>query len=298
MKKSCLSVCLIIFISFALILGGIAFALSPPFQVCAPVSVPADAEDALSQYLLEQLELALDSYSGEENVFVTVGEAELSQVLANSLATQLPRLPKGFNFSGVIVNVNGDIFQAGAKFKFLFFPLGISAKVKIIEEDDNLRLDLLSTQLGRITLSRNLILNRIGKLTDLPLDSDNLSIPIAFEEEGISLASIQALPGQIVIGLRIKDGLIPEIPSSTLDSFQETLPAMSDILIDNPTAAQALAEIENLLSQAKAQDTKVNPLSLKILGDKLYLSLSQEEISKLDGVLSSEVKDLLEQNMD
>jgi uncharacterized protein YpmS len=298
--KSCLTVGLIILLVFVLLIGGLAWALRPPYPVIAPRETEAefDVRTALSGYIMERVELALDNYSGEETLEVSLDQAGLNQVLADALNSQVSGLPSALRFTGAFTKFHEDYVQVGGGFKFLFLHAGLSARMKMHITDGNLELSLLSTHLGRLPLSANFVSNILGKILDLPQDLSAISVtaPIDIAEDmGIAISSLELRSEEILVCLEIDDDLVPEIPDSVVKSFEESLPQVNEVLADNPVAAETLAEIETLLEQAKTEDKQVNPLKLMTLGQKLYSSLSQEELEQLDQVLSDDVKELLVQ---
>ena len=132
------------------------------------------------------------------------------------------------------------------------------------------------------------------------LTSQSLTAPINFDGQslGISLADLELQAQQIFICLNIAEGLIPEIPDTVVESFQESLPEISRVLANNPAASDTLDEIETLLEQSKTDDKKVNPLRLMTLGEELSNSLIEAELQQLNLVLDDEVKALLAQFQD
>lgn len=111
--KKFLTVFLIVILVLGLLIGGLVFALSPPFPVVAPQqSEFAELKPALNAYLMDRAALALDSYSGEGEIDVSLDEAGLSQVLANALASRIDNLPKALNYSGVFMDIRQEYIQS------------------------------------------------------------------------------------------------------------------------------------------------------------------------------------------
>jgi len=302
--KTCLTIGLIVLLVASLLFGGLIFAVRPPFRVIQPQNagaVQGEGQTAFAGYILERFALAYDDYSGEGDIEVLVDQAGLTQVLANALGDEISGLPLGSKFTGVFMNIRQDQIQIGGAFKLLLFPVGISARMHVKIEDGQIVLKLLSTHLGRISLPINFMLKSAGRFVDMPeeLSTLSVSVPIDFEDAELgSISHLELQPQQILIKLQLAPGLIPEISDTMVASFEESLPEMQDILVDNPTALAALEEIQATLNQAKTEDKPVNPLRLLALGEKLHRSLSDQEIKELDGVLDDDIKDLLQQVRD
>lgn len=298
--KSCLTVALIFLLVFVLLLGGLAWALRPPFPVIAPQVTESDADiqTALTDYLLERVGLALDDYSGEGALEVTLDRAGLTQVLADALNSQISGLPSAVKFSGVFTDLNQDYVQLGGGFKVLFLKTGVSARMGVQIVDGNLELNLISVHLGRLPLSANFVLNTLGKHIDLPQELAGLSFPATFdlaEDKSVSISGLELRGEGIVFNLDIEDGLIPDIPNSVVSSLEESLPKVNEVLADNPVASEALEEIEAILEQSKAQDKQVNSLKLMAQGQKLYNSLSPQELEQFEEALPDDLKEFLAQ---
>ncbi len=288
----------IILLVVILIFGGLAFALRPPHKVFAPQGTDDSAEmqTVLTEYIMEQAAVALDGYTGEGDLVVSLEQNGLSQALADALRDKVPGLPGGLKYTGIFTDVHPDYVEIGAGLKLLFIPIGASARLQVTAVQDEIELNLLSVHLGRIRLPLDFFLNATGKYVQLPLDTSTLSTSIPMdlgEEMGITLADLDLEPGNVLVSLQLDEGVIPEIPDETVESFKESIPEMYDVLADNPVAAAALKEIEDIVEQAQADGKKVNPLRLKILAEKLYGSLIEEEFKLLEKVLNDEVKELL-----
>jgi uncharacterized protein YpmS len=183
-----LTVFLIVILVLGLLIGGFVFALRPPFTVVAPKeSEFTELKPALNAYLMDRAALALDNYSGEGDIEISLDEAGLSQVLANALASQIDIFPKALSFTGVFMDIRQEYIQIGGGFKFLIFPVGVSARMQAEIRDGNLVLTVNSAHLGRIPLPLNFVLKTAEKYTELPEGISSLSVSVPLNEEGESI---------------------------------------------------------------------------------------------------------------
>lgn len=300
--KKFLIVLLIVILVLCLLIGGLVFALSPPFPVVAPKdSEITELQPVLKAYLMDRAAMALDDYSGEGELEVSLDEAGLSQVFADALAGQIDNLPKAVKFSGVFMNMRKEYIQVGGGFKLLIFPVGISARMQAEVHDGNLVLKIDSAHLGRIPLPMKFVLNIAGKYADLPEELGNLSftVPISGEDENapFSISGLELQAKQLVFSILAEENLIPEIDKAVLQELEELKPKAESILANNPVALEILDELETLLEEAKAQDKQPNPLKLSTLGEKFYHSLSEDEIEELIDIVDDETMQFLEENM-
>lgn len=301
--KSCLVVCLIILLVFVLLLGGLVFAVRPPYKVISaqPGGVPeVEIQSALKDYMLGRVEAALDDYPGEGDLTVALDEASLGQVLADALGSQIKGLPSGIKYKGIYLDIKDNRLELGGAFKLLVFSVGVSARLQIQVKDNNLELKLLSTRLGRIPLPVNFVLRVAGRFSPLPAELETMSVtaPLDLQDkvfEGVYLSGLKLEPEHIFINLRLEEGLIPEIPDSAVKDLAETIPVLQSKLEKNHVAIETLGEIQNLLDQTESNDKKVNPLTLLRLSEELYDSLSDEEMQELNKYLDDDVKAFLEQ---
>lgn len=290
----------IILLVVILIFGGLAFALRPPHKVFAPQGTDDSAEmqTILTEYIMEQAAVALDGYTGEGDLVVSLEQNGLSQALADALRYKVPGLPGGLKYTGIFSDVHQDYVEIGAGLKFLFIPTGISARLQMTADQGEIGLSMRSVHLGRIRLPLDFFLNTVGKYVQLPLDASTLSTSIPMElgeEMGITLVGLDLESEQILLSLQLDEGAIPGIPEETVESFKESIPEMYGVLDGNPAAAAVLKAIEDIIEQAQADGKKVNPLRLMNLGEKLYDALTNEEFRELESVLDDDVKALLEQ---
>lgn len=301
--KKFLIVFLIIILVLGLLIGGFVFALHPPFPVVAPQeSEFCELKPALNAYIMERAALALDDYTGEGEIEISLEEAGLSQVLANALASRIENLPKALNYTGVFMDIREEYIQAGGGFKFLFFQVGISARMQAEIRDGNLELKVNSAHLGRIPLPLNFVLKTAGKYTELPEEISSLSVSVPLNDEGESMgfniSGLKLQAEQLVFSVLAEENLIPEIDAALLEDLEELKPQAESILADNPVALAILDELEALLQEAKAQGKPVNPLRISILGEKLYNALSEDEIQQLRNIVDDDTMKFLEENMD
>ena len=296
-----LTVFLIVILVLGLLIGGFVFALRPPFTVVAPKeSEFTELKPALNAYLMERAALALDDYSGEGDIEISLDEAGLSQVLANALASQIDIFPKALSFTGVFMDIRQEYIQIGGGFKFLIFPVGVSARMQAEIRDGILVFKINSAHLGRIPLPLNFVLKTAGKYVKLPEDIDSVTVPLNEEGEsiGLNIAGLKLQAEQMVFSVQAEDNLIPEIDEAILEDLEELKPQAQSILADNPVALAILDELEALLEEARAQSKPVNPLRLSILGEKLYNALSEDEIQQLRNIVDDDTMKFLEENMD
>ena len=301
--KKFLIVLLIVILVLGLLVGGFVFAFSPPFSVVAPQSSePAQLKPAINAYLRERAALALDDYSGEGELEVSIDEAGLSQVLADAIASQIDDLPKAVKFSGVFMDMRKEYIQVGGGFKFLFFHVGISARMQAEVKDGNLVLKLDSAYLGRIPLPMKFALNTASKYADLPEDLANLSVsmPLSGEDESsaFNITDLELQAKQLVFSILAEENFIPKIEEAVLEDLEELKSQAQSILTNNPVALEILDELDTLLEEAKTKDKQPNPLRLSTLGEKFYRSLSKGEIEQLRDIIDDETMQFLEENLD
>ena len=301
--KKFLTVFLIVILVLGLLIGGLVFALSPPFPVVAPQqSEFAELKPALNAYLMERAALALDDYSGEGDIEISLDEAGLSQVLADALASQIDNFPRSLKYTGVFIDIRQEYIQVGASYKFLIFPIGVSARMQAEVRDGNLELELDSAHLGRISLPLQFVLKTAAKFKELPEEITTLSVSVplsgAASDTGISISDLKLQSGQVVFNVLAEDNLIPVIDEAVLQELEGLKPQAQSILADNPVALEILDELEALLEESRAKGKPVNPLRLSILGEKLYNALSEVEIQELRNIVDDETMEFLEQNMD
>ncbi len=301
--KKFLVVLLVIILVLGLLIGGFVFALRPPFTVVAPKeSEFTELKPALNAYLMDRAALALDSYSGEGEIDVSLDEAGLSQVLANALASRIDNFPRRLKYTGVFMDIRQEYIQIGGSFKFLFFPVGVSARMQAEIRDGNLELKVNSAHLGRIPLPLNFVLKTAEKYTELPEGISSLSVSVPINDEGESLgfnvSGLKLQAEQLVFSIQAEDNLIPEIDEAILEDLEELKPQAQSILADNPVALAILDELEALLEESRAKGKPVNPLRLSILGEKLYNALSEDEIQQLRNIVDDNTMKFLEENMD
>lgn len=301
--KKFLIVILVIILVLGTLIGGFVFALRPPFPVVAPQNFEiAELQPALNAYLMERAALALDDYSGEGELEVSLDEDGLSQVLANVLASQIASLPKLLKYSGVFMDIRQEYILVGGGFKFLFFPVGVSARVQAEIRDGNLELKVDSAHLGRIPLPLNFVLKTAGKYTELPEEISSLSFSVPLNGEGDSMgfniSGLKLQADQMLFSILASDNLIPAIDEAILQDLEELKPQAQSILAENPAALEVLDELESLLEESKAQGKQVNPLRLSTLGERLYRSLSEDEMQQLRNIVDDETMKFLEENMD
>ncbi|MDD3074346.1 MAG: hypothetical protein PHS56_08020 [Eubacteriales bacterium] len=301
--KKFLTVFLIVILVLGLLIGGLVFALSPPFPVVAPQqSEFAELKPALNAYLMERAALALDDYSGEGDIEISLDEAGLSQVLADALASQIDNFPRRLKYTGVFIDIRQEYIQVGASFKFLIFPIGVSARMQAEIRDGNLILKVNSAHLGRIPLPLNFVLKTAGKYTELPEEISSLSFSVPLNDKGesmgINISGLKLQAEQMVFSVLASDNLFPELDEAVLQDLEELKPQAQSILADNPEAMEILDELEALLEESKTTGKQVNPLRLSVLGEELYSSLSEVEIQELRNIVDDETMEFLEQNMD
>lgn len=301
--KKFLTVFLIVILVLGLLIGGLVFALSPPFPVVAPQqSEFAELKPALNAYLMERAALALDDYSGEGDIEISLDEAGLSQVLADALASQIDNFPRRLKYTGVFIDIRQEYIQVGASFKFLIFPIGVSAHMQAEIRDGNLILKVNSAHLGRISLPLQFVLKTAAKFKELPEEITTLSVSVplsgAASDTDISISDLKLQSGQVVFNVLAEDNLIPVIDEAVLQELEGLKPQAQSILADNPVALKILDELEALLEESRAKGKPVNPLRLSILGEKLYNALSEVEIQELRNIVDDETMEFLEQNMD
>lgn len=301
--KKFLLVFLIVIIVLGLFIGGLVFALSPPFPVIAPQkSDYAELEPAFKAFLMERVAVAFDDYTGKGDMEIVLDEAGFSQVLADTFANQMKDLPKVVSYTGIFMDIRPEHIQIGSGFKFLAFPVGVSARMKAEVLDGILILTITSAHLGRIPLPLNLALKIAGKYGDLPeeVTALSVSVPLNMDEESprINFSGLELQAKQIVFSILAEENPIDPIDEEVLADLEEVRPQAELILKDNPPALEILEEIEFLIEDAKAQGKKVYPLKVGILGERLYNSLSQEEIQELSDIIDDDTMEFLQENMD
>lgn len=300
--KKFLLIFLIVILVLGLLIGGIVFALSPPFPVVAPQqSEPDELEPSANAYLMEKVAAALDDYSGEGDMEIVLDEAGLSQAVADALAPQID-LPKTMKYTGAFVDVNQEYIQIGSGFKFLIFPVGVSTRLQAEVHDGNLHLAVKSASLGRIPLPLHFVLKVAGKYANLPAEISTLSFSVplsdAEDDSGPSISGLELQAEQLVLSVQADASDFAAIDDEVLEDLEKVQPKAEAILKDNPQALKILEEIESLIEDAKAEGKTVNPVSLSILGEKFYNSLSDDEIQELRDILDDDTIEFLEENMD
>ena len=287
--KSCLIVLLILLLVFVLLVGGAIFAVRPPFKVVT--APPADdAKLEAASYVEGRLEAALDDYDYKGDLVVSLDQVGLSQILAGALA-QLP-IPANIRPTGIFMDIKHSHIEIGGAFKILFIHVGVSGRFGVEMNEDNIELKLISSHLGRLPLPINYVANTVGKYADIPDDlaSLSVSVPLDFQGESfdvIQLKDLSLQPGQILISIFIEEGLIPDISPEVLADFDKAFPRIEDAIKNNETATAKLQEIKKHLDAAK-EGKKINPLTVKRLGEELYSSLSKEELEDLESILGSD----------
>ena len=118
------------------------------------------------------------------------------------------------------------------------------------------------------------------------------------ESPRINFSGLELQAKQIVFSILAEENPIDPIDEEVLADLEEVRPQAELILKDNPPALEILEEIEFLIEDAKAQGKKVYPLKVGILGERLYNSLSQEEIQELSDIIDDDTMEFLQENMD
>lgn len=300
--RTWLKVVLIIFLILVVLVGGMVFALRPPYKVIAWQSEAAEFEEAFSSYIEARLEAALNGYSGDGALVVTVDQAGLTQVAADGLKTQVSFLPGSIKYTGMFMNLQEAQIELGAAAKFWIIPVGVSGRFQIEAGEDNLELKLLSTRIGRLPLPHSFALKLISKFLDFSNSQDDLCITVPLDLQGqdvkgVKLVDIEVKPEMLILSVHVEEGVIPEVPDTVRESFNQSIPKIEETIKDNQAAVEIFEDLKEAVGSLEDTE-KINPLTLKRLGEELYSSLEDKEKDELYRALDKDLLDYLEQNQE
>ena len=300
--KKFLKVLLIIITVIVLLLVGLVLAARPPFTVVSPRETEyTEIEDVMNAYLLERATIAFDGYPGEGELNIVLEEEGLSQALADALYTQTDDFPKGMEFLGALIRIGPETATVSGSFKFSIITFGLSAKVEAEIEGEDLKAQLLSAKLGRVPLPLKLILNLVGKFTELPEEVAAMAVTLPLgdeedEDEEFNITNLSLQAGEIVLSIPAPDFDIFEVSVKEMKEYK------SEIAKTFPNNHVAVQHIENfivILEKAQAEGKRANPLRLDAEYRAFFAALSDEEVDRLieEELIDQETLDYLESNL-
>jgi hypothetical protein len=293
-------VVLIVIIVLGLLIGGLVFALSPSFPLVVPrQSEYEDLGPALNAYLMEKVADALDDYPGEGDMEIVLDQAGLSQVFADALSRELD-LPRSIRYTGVFMNVRQEYIQVGSGFKFLIFPVGVSARLQVEVHEGNLHLAIKSAHLGRIPLPIDPVLKFARQFVNLPeeITAFSLALNEGGDSPDLSISGLELQDKQLVFKVQVDEGPFAAIDEGILEELEKVQPQAEAILEDNPRALEILGEIETLIEEAKAGGKDVNPVRVRLLGEEFFNSLSEKELRQLEDIVDEDTMHFFREEMD
>lgn len=274
---------------------GVAFALSPPYPAFTADASHDSYDVMLQRYIEERLEVALD-INVDDDFTVILEQEGLGAIMAQAVS----EIPLPIKFSRIYLSIDEEAVDLGGALWLGLLPVGITGGFEIALENDILMLNLVSARIGRFSFP----IDKISDLTKRYLNQDLSSLSVQFplgldtlNSEGVSLTGLGLEQGQLEVYLTIEEEAIPAVPAEVLDSFQQRLPEIEVALNNNKLASGKLLEIKELIQQ-QTPGTRINPLTLKRLGEELFNSLSNQDLARVEEVLGPDLINFLEQARD